>query len=283
MLDDTNKQYRLLQDEIMSSEHFEFFKRHVTQNYALHWHNYIEIELITGGHGSQTLNDTPLSLQQGALSILRLTDYHEIRPEPYLDMYNLSFEAQLLSDEILDVLTLTKENMFFMLSEQEFEIIQHFCELCYEERNTPQPNLQYIKNLLECICIRLFRLRKLEKIDKRTSDTAIHRTLVYMHTHFRENPSLTTLSQISHYSLNHFSTIFHKTIGMTYHDYLNQLKVKYAKQLLVSTNLKSIDICFQCGFNSFNSFLRTFKTLTGLTPIEYRKRKKDKESKKRTQ
>ena len=52
---------------------------------------------------------------------------------------------------------------------------------------------------------------------------------------------------------------------------MNRLKVKYAKQLLLTTTLRETDIAFRCGFNSQNTFLRVFKAQVGKTPMGYKR------------
>lgn len=290
MAEKKNLKYRILEDEVENADlHFRAFKRHPyvfwppeqypQKKYPLHWHNYIEMELVIQGGGMQTINGTEVKLSPGLFTIMRLTDYHEVIPEPHLEVYNLSFDEKLLSPETINTLTSAKGNLAFELTADEFDTLQQFCRFCEKESKLPQPDLHYIKHLLEAICIQIFRRPdfKTGKQLATNEDSPIHRVLLYMHAHFREDPSLNQLAEIAHYSPNYFSTVFHKQMGTTYLEYLNGLKIKYSKQLLLSTQLKSIDIAFQCGFNSFNSFLRTFKSYTGTTPMEYKKSKERKQ------
>lgn len=285
MDENKNLKYRMLGNEIENEDrHFRAFKRHPyvfwppelypDKRYPLHWHNYIEMELVIHGSGTQIINGAEVKLRPGVFTIMRLTDYHEVIPDPHLEIYNLSFDDQLLSTETINILTSAKGNLTFALTADEFDTLQQFCRFCEKESKFPQPDLHYIRHLLECICILIFRRPEFKADGQLTNDdTPIHRVLLYMHAHFREDPTLTQLAEIAHYSPNYFSSIFHKTMGTTYLEYLNRLKIKYSKQLLLTTQLKSIDIAFQSGFNSFNSFLRTFKNYTGTTPMEYKKAK----------
>ncbi len=282
-MENHNLEHRDLAQEIESEDrHFGIFKRypHVfwppelypQKRYPLHWHNYIEIELVLGGSGTQIINGTEMKLEAGIFTIMRLTDYHEIVPDPNLEVYNISFDEALLSAETLNTLTTAKGNLAFLLPPDVYEDMKLFCQLCEHESKLPRPNLDYIQHLLECICIRIFRMPEFKKGKQVfNDDPPILRVLLYMHAHFRDDPTLTQLAGIAHYSPNYFSSVFHKEMGITYQDYLNRLKIKYSKRLLLTTQLKSIDIAFQSGFNSFNSFLRTFKLHTGKTPMEYKK------------
>ena len=76
-------------------------------------------------------------------------------------------------------------------------------------------------------------------------------------------------------SPSHFSTVFRAEFGLTYRDYLSQLRIKHAKLLLRTTNLKSSDISFRSGFNDPHYFSIVFKKKTGLTPLQFRKQAQD--------
>jgi len=64
--------------------------------------------------------------------------------------------------------------------------------------------------------------------------------------------------------------IFQKLTGGTPMEYLLRLRMERAKTLLRETDIKIIDIAFECGFGSSQYFANTFKHATGATPSEYR-------------
>lgn len=67
-----------------------------------------------------------------------------------------------------------------------------------------------------------------------------------------------------------FNTVFQKLTGSTPMEYLSNLRMERAKTLLRETEIKIIDIAFECGFGSSQYFANTFKQTTGMTPSEYR-------------
>ena len=58
----------------------------------LHWHNYIEIEIIMGGSAEQVLNSVVSPIKKGHISVLRINDYHSINKTKDLDIFNLSIK-----------------------------------------------------------------------------------------------------------------------------------------------------------------------------------------------
>ena len=71
-------------------------------------------------------------------------------------------------------------------------------------------------------------------------------------------------------SASHFSTIFHQEFGVTFRDYLSNIRINHAKELLRTTNLSIAKIAYQCGYNDSHYFSSAFKRQTGLPPREFR-------------
>jgi AraC family L-rhamnose operon regulatory protein RhaS len=68
------------------------------------------------------------------------------------------------------------------------------------------------------------------------------------------------------------SKLFQRLTGSTPMEYLFRIRMERAKMLLRETDIKIIDIAFECGYGSSQYFANTFKHATGTTPSEYRKR-----------
>jgi two-component system response regulator YesN len=68
----------------------------------------------------------------------------------------------------------------------------------------------------------------------------------------------------------HFSTLFSQETGQTYKEYLTEIRIKKAKELLRTTTLKGSEICYQVGYKDPHYFSHVFHKNTGLTPMEFR-------------
>ena len=248
--------------------------RKIISDTPVHWHNYIEIEIVMGGKAEHIHNGIASTIKKGHISVLRINDYHSIRNSENLDVFNLSIKDTALSDKTLTALNSQQGNLSFDLDNDTFNTVLFFCESAIKENSYLNKNEDYINNLLDCIFILLLRNISAEsKPIKRQNTDQLNIAVNYLHNHFRENPNLNTIAEIAHYSPTHFSHVFHKKIGRSYNDYLNDLKISYAKQLLTTTNLKIIDVGYQSGFNSYNNFYSTFKSYMGISPADYKKKK----------
>lgn len=74
-------------------------------------------------------------------------------------------------------------------------------------------------------------------------------------------------------SKHHVSQIINAELGGSFFEYINQLRIEEAKQLLAETSrsdLHVIEAAYAVGFNNKVSFNTAFKKATGMTPTEYR-------------
>lgn len=71
-------------------------------------------------------------------------------------------------------------------------------------------------------------------------------------------------------SAGHFSMVFRHETSQTFKEYLTEIRIRNAKELLRTTALKSADIAYRVGYNDPHYFSSAFKKNTGLSPIEFR-------------
>lgn len=99
----------------------------------------------------------------------------------------------------------------------------------------------------------------------------IQQAIAYMKEHFT-NPdiSLQTMSDQLNISTAYLSTLFSQNEGVTFIEYLTNLRMEKAKFLLATTTKKIIDITFEVGYNDPNYFSFIFKKHNQMTPKTYR-------------
>ena len=104
----------------------------------------------------------------------------------------------------------------------------------------------------------------------------------YVRDHFAEELSLPLLANMVNMTPSSFSRFFQQRAGRSLADYIADVRIGHAAELLSWTSLFVSEICFQCGYNNISNFNRIFKSRKGMTPSEYRslvqkKPKQDKE------
>lgn len=94
----------------------------------------------------------------------------------------------------------------------------------------------------------------------------------YIETHYAEELSLQVLADHVHMNPYYFSAFFKKNAGENFKSYLNNVRLKHAVALLLSTDKKNIEIAMETGFSDARSFSDIFQRTYHETPAEYRRR-----------
>lgn len=97
----------------------------------------------------------------------------------------------------------------------------------------------------------------------------------YMDKHFGDKINLDFLAEQAHLSKNFFRTKFCQLMGLSPREYLNQVRLSYAKKLLRTDTLPISRISEICGYDSQAYFNYVFKQETNQTPLHYRKEKQN--------
>lgn len=100
---------------------------------------------------------------------------------------------------------------------------------------------------------------------------ALSALFLYVNEHFRERISLKSISSALGYNTKYLSQCLSSIPNMSFPTLLGSLRVDYAKKLLIETELRTIDIAYECGYENEQTFHRTFLKLAGMTPGDYRK------------
>ncbi|MBR7888128.1 AraC family transcriptional regulator [Marinomonas sp. A79] len=109
---------------------------------------------------------------------------------------------------------------------------------------------------------------------KQNTFTRIEKVLDYLHEHLDETINVADLAEKSCWSRWQFQRVFGQATGITVAQYIRELRLSKAAELLLSSKTKHLDIAILCGFDSEISFSRAFKQFFHCTPREYRLRGK---------
>lgn len=98
----------------------------------------------------------------------------------------------------------------------------------------------------------------------------IRKALRYIAANYTQKLTLQNVASEVGISPNHFSTLFHRTVGISFREYLCQTRVEGSKQLLLHTDYSLADIAAAMGFPDQSNFSKVFKRITGISPGKYR-------------
>ncbi|MBN2041860.1 MAG: response regulator [Spirochaetes bacterium] len=101
---------------------------------------------------------------------------------------------------------------------------------------------------------------------------AIDKTLEYLENNYGQNVTREGLAAAVEMSPDHFGRMFKKHTGKKISDYVNELRIKKAIEIINRNNKKRIiDIAFEVGYDNLRSFNKGFLKFTGKAPSEFKK------------
>ena len=103
------------------------------------------------------------------------------------------------------------------------------------------------------------------------SDVGRRTVIDFVRSRIGEDISLADMATVTGLSIPRFSHTFKNSMGQSPHQFVLQQRVRYSKELLVSVNLRMIDIALDCGFKTQQHFARIFRKVCGLSPTEYKR------------
>jgi two-component system response regulator YesN len=129
-----------------------------------------------------------------------------------------------------------------------------------------------IKELMEII--RIIGCDIIDHLNEMSGRTIVESLILYVKDNcFYCDFSTTSMAEEFKMSLPYLSQYFKSHVGMNLLDYVTNLKIEKAKELLRETSLAVKDVAENVGYYNVNSFNRRFKQVTDHTPGEYRKLK----------
>ncbi|MDR2021900.1 MAG: response regulator [Hungatella sp.] len=153
-------------------------------------------------------------------------------------------------------------------------------ENCRQQMKLPWPDTSLKITILEnCFSydeLHSHLVKKAEALLNAASDSAKEESTIflikeYIHAHYRdETLSVCDIARHVLLSVAYVCTFFKKETGKTINQYITELRIKKAKELLADSRNQIADISDKIGYSNSNYFSKIFKKTTGNSPSEYR-------------
>jgi len=263
------------------------YKNDEYEHYPPHWHNAIEITMPVENCYTYNINNNSYVLNEFDLIIIPSGELHSIiAPDTgkrLIFLFNFSFfynnsPFTPLLPLFTSVTVIKKE-----AEEVHNKVSTLFQEMCHEFSiaDALMETAIYAKLLRMLLHVQRHNLascnpfsnapylKQKEYVDKMLNVTR------YINDNYKQDISLDDLSVIAGYSKFHFLRIFKQYTGMTHTDYLNQVRIKAAENMMLNPKTTITEIAMNSGFNSITTFNRTFKKLKNHTPTVFRELLRD--------
>lgn len=253
---------------------------HSVYDVESHWHNDFELLFVIKGNIKLNYNKEDIYLVEGSVFLINSNVVHSLEsyeenlllviqmPKEifytsnqsynYIDFKFITFNEKYTTSyrEVtnllaqLTLLYINKNEKNKMLLRSEFYRVIHIISQYIVDENSPQNKILQTKNLVRIIEI---------------INTANQK--------FKENISLTEYAEIFELTPEYLANYFKRYTNISFMNYINNLRVEEAKQLILTTEKSMTDIALECGFSSVKSFNTMFKKMVGATPSTIRKNK----------
>ncbi|MDH6535552.1 AraC-like DNA-binding protein [Parabacteroides sp. PM5-20] len=268
----------------------EFDYEHFT--YPMHFHSEFEIIYVKEGSGTQYVAD----------SVEKFHPHTLIMTGPDTRHYMDSDPSYKTGNEVLRVkgIIIQFEKNFISYAIQHYEDMSHIKKLFEESKQgikfsllPDNPIIRQIESLPETTGIaritslitlldlmgkweakRLLGSLQFSESYTAFTDYRMKKVISYVSANYKKEISLEEIASLIAMNKSAFCRYFKEKTGNTFMDYLLNLRIGNARQLLLTGSMDVNQISLECGFNSITHFNRIFKRFTG---IEDKKRRKAKE------
>lgn len=235
--------------------------------FSIHWHEHIEIHYIFSGTASIRCADEIIQLSANDCVVINSNELHQ-------GMGGVcSYGCMILPPSFFDDSHLIFNRLF------KDEAVTELFEKIYTSFRNQSPGYRHeIKGYTNLFAAYLIRrqtwemlseslyLNRMQKLDK------INNAVQYINENFGDKITTVQLARLTHLSEGHFCNIFKEATGLTAKEYINEVRVKNAAELIASTDMTITEAAMYSGFPDANYFTKMFKKVTGKTPSSLRKK-----------
>ncbi len=258
--------------------HYAFISG-IKSTVGIHYHDFFELFILVEGNAIHNVNGISQRLGNGSFVFIRPDDVHfyESLENTDFQFINLAFPKStvealfsylgpgFMSHSLLSC----KLPPCIILTETE----KHMVKSRLENLNTlPYSNEDVVRTELRVLLLE-FLTRYFSYPQKEDTDLMpkwLKDTLVEMQKIHNFVQGLNAMQVISGKSMEHLCRIFRKHLDKTPSQYVNELRLNYAANLLTHSDSSVIEIAMQSGFDNLSHFYHLFKKKFDVSPAVFR-------------
>ena len=257
---------------------------------GIHFHDHFELNFVYSGSAVQQLASETRSLSAGDLCLIAPSFPHklDVNDEDSLVLtylirrssFDRIFSNFLLQNDLLALFfrnTLYKPGhsnyLLFHISKESPLLLKTLQDILIES-NSKKP---YSSGFANCMLQELFYMLLrdhgssisyfgLEKLSHVQNFSSI---LLYLQNNY-QTATLESVATFFQYSQGYLSRLFKKNLNMNFTDVMQAVKLRKAKEYLLTTDMSIGSICEQVGYESPDYFTKCFKKHFGTTPSDFR-------------
>lgn len=245
-----------------------------------HAHRELEMGIVLDGQGLLSTGGDSFELRRGSLYFINANEAHDLLstgPEAlrlaFLQVSNRFCQDYLHLFRNLELLQ--SDLTGFLDPEDSRELSRLLVSVlrCYLEEgdlcllHTMNAICQLFSALLERVPYQRFAESQYQAKKRKTA--RLQRVADYIGSHYSERISLGELARREGVSDTHMSHFIRENMGISFQEYVNNLRLERAVQLILSETMSLTDICMECGFSDVKYMNRMFQRRFGCMPREF--------------
>lgn len=257
-----------------------------------YYSDYIELRYIISGHSEVEIEGELVHFSENDICFINSMAYHkESICHSNCVLLNISIDRHVFNEAFLNNISLNPLQKFLRTNIMKCGEIQHYLKFSPDSEKANALIQSYIYNIFTEVqhqkpgYIDVSKGYTIRLMDDLAS--------MYHYSHDLKNHSLYTeklfeavseymkknLGSIStadltnefHFQPNYFNKLIKKYTGVSYSNYLINLRIERAKYLLESSDLNIEEIIWVVGYNNKGFFYKKFQEITGMNPSDYRR------------
>ena len=245
-----------------------------------HMHSDFELVYVLEGEGSISTQHHTYALAPGNLVFLNSNEPHDITGFGYgVTLLLIQFSKNFLQEYFPKLSNTVVEdgNVRKYLPPERYAAVR---------RAVTEAGTEYLSGSaffeLNCLSLMATILRQLlvglpqetigaEEYHKRNKqEQRMTRISAYLEHHYRESIRLSDLAEEEHISPTHLSHFITEHFGMTFQEYLGNIRFEHAVRIIGDRSLTLSDVSAECGFSELKYMTRMFEKQLGMKPAEFR-------------
>ncbi|NEU62055.1 helix-turn-helix domain-containing protein [Paenibacillus sp. ALJ109b] len=249
-----------------------------------HYHDAYEILYLISGDFYYYIGDRTYQVAGGTLLFMDIQERHKL-VNSSCNMYErvtLLFKKEFLQhfctrDQCEELLELFKSDYraLKMTGKDQHFIEQLFLKMIQEGNKQARGYEHYQQILLVELLLYLNRKLFDSLVAPLVESNRTHKKVLdivnYVNQHYMEPLKLGEISRQFDISSSYLCRTFKESTGFSFIEYINNIRIKEARDLLVGSSFNVTEIAGMVGFDNTSHFGRTFKLVMGISPLCFRK------------
>jgi two-component system response regulator YesN len=172
-------------------------------------------------------------------------------------------DVDKIKSKLIELVGIIKRSFYYYLEEGIFQEEVGYVEEILRIGDVRELKVFFMKMLREIV-------GNIDTINRKKWDGVTLKIINFLEENFDRDISLEDVAKEVNMSYHYFSKFFKERVGENFIDYLTNLRIKKAMELLKDSALSIKEVSYKVGYSDPNYFSKIFKKVTGVTPTEFK-------------